>query len=178
MKRFYALAFFLLVIVTVPKAQNQYWNYQSQNYVTNPTSAVSIVNSNGYVYFFQQDIINGALSVSEINPISMLPTGINKGLSIPDLTLEGGFEDVHGDFVLYGYRNNGNSSLFPFYMVIDQYIPSASINYLENTNINGRFVRGCSGYDTNGDPAYLHGVYLLQALDNNAHQATCKIVLP
>lgn len=154
MKRFYALAFFLLLIVTVPKAQNQYWNYQSQYYVTNPASAVSIVHSNGYVYFFQQDIINGALSVSEIDPISMLPTGINKGLSTyTDLTLEGGFEDMNGDFVLYGYRDMGGYQWHPFYMVVGQ---NFSLDFdWHDINPIGRFVRGCSGYDAYNDPVYV-----------------------
>jgi hypothetical protein len=69
----------------------------------------------------------------------MLPTGINKGRSIySGLTLEGGFEDVNGDFVLYGYRDMGGSQRHPFYMVIDQ---NYDFNFFwHDNNPIGRFV--------------------------------------
>ncbi len=54
-------------------AQNMYRNYQSSN-VGRPTSAVSVVHSNGNIYFFQADEY-GMLSATEIDPLSMLPTG-------------------------------------------------------------------------------------------------------
>ena len=160
MKKIFTLFFLLLGFALGGVAQNQYWNYQSQNYVTNPTSTVSIVHSNGFVYYFQADafIINAntKLSITEIDPVTMQPTGVDRGFThLSGLTLEGGFEDENGEFVLYGYRDMGGSQRHPFYMVIDQYIPSASIYYFENTNINGRFVRGCSGYDAYNDPVYV-----------------------
>lgn len=158
MKRFYALAFFLLLIVTVPKAQNQYWNYQSQYYVTNPTSAVSIVHSNGFVYYFQTDAFTNSyytnLSVTEIDPFLMQPTGVDRGFThLSGLTLEGGFEDMNGDFVLYGYRDMGGYQWHPFYMVVGQ---NFSLDfYWHDINPIGRFVRGCSGYDAYNDPVYV-----------------------
>ena len=158
MKKSFNLSIALLALSLCAAAQNQYWNYQSQNYVTNPTSAVSIVHSNGYVYYFQADAFTYSnytnLSVSEIDPISMLPTGINKGRSIySGLTLEGGFEDVNGDFVLYGYRDMGGSQRHPFYMVIDQ---NYDFNFFwHDNNPIGRFVRGCSGFDAYNDPVYV-----------------------
>lgn len=151
MKKIHVLFFLLVGFAFGGGAQNQYWNYQSQNYATNPTSSVSIVHSNGMIYFFQTDVINSTLSATEIDPITMLPTGINKGISYPGLTLEGGFEDVNGDFVLYGYQAMVNGS-FPFYLVISQ---NFSFNcYVHNTTV-GRFVRGCSGFDAYNDPVYV-----------------------
>ena len=154
MKKNYAFLLLLLALVWGACAQNQYWTYQSQNFTTNPTSTVSIVHSNGNVYYFQADKNNSFMSVTEINPISMLPTGVNKGYyGTSDITLEGGFEDVSGNFVLYGYRDMGNNLWHPFYMIIEQNY--SFYFYWHNPNPIGRFVRGCSGYDVNNNPAYL-----------------------
>lgn len=112
--------FLLLALALGVRAQNQYWTYQSQNSI-NPTSTVSIVHSNQHVYYFQEDVINSTLSVTEIDPITMMPAGVDKFFSgIQNLTLEGGFEDVNGDFVLYGYRDMGGNQERPFYAIIDQ----------------------------------------------------------
>ncbi len=116
MKKICTFLFLLLALALAAGAQNQYWTYQSQNFTTTPTSTVSIVHSNGNVYYFQADANNSALSMTEIDPFTMLPTGVDKGYSvIPGLTLEGGFEDVNGGFVLYGYLDFGNNSWHPFY---------------------------------------------------------------
>ena len=154
MKKICTFLFLLLALALAAGAQNQYWTYQSQNFTTTPTSTVSIVHSNGNVYYFQADANNSALSMTEIDPFTMLPTGVDKGYSvIPGLTLEGGFEDVNGGFVLYGYLDFGNNSWHPFYLIIDQ-----NYNFdmfWHHLSPIGRFVRGCSGYDVNNNPAYL-----------------------
>ncbi len=154
MKKIYTFLLLLLAFSMSAVAQNQYWNYYSQNFTTNPTSTVSIVHSNGNVYYFQADKNNSFMSVTEINPISMLPTGVIKGYyGTSDITLEGGFEDVSGNFVLYGYRDMGNNSWYPFYMIIEQNY--SFYFYWHNPNPIGRFVKGCSGYDINNNPTYL-----------------------
>lgn len=68
MKKIGNLLFLLLALTLAAGAQNQYWTYQSQNFTTTPTSTVSIVHSNGNVYYFQADVNNLFLSVTEINP--------------------------------------------------------------------------------------------------------------
>ena len=68
-----AIALVLWGFAQSATAQNMYRNYLS-NCVSRPKSAVSVVHSNGYVYFFQADDM-GKLSVSEIDPLSMNPTG-------------------------------------------------------------------------------------------------------
>lgn len=60
-----------------------YRNYQSSTIIPQPQTAVSVVHSNGYVYYFQTDE-NGYLSVTEINPLSMNPTG-NAKVFFPNL---------------------------------------------------------------------------------------------
>lgn len=153
MKKIYTFLFLLLALALGVRAQNQYWTYQSQNSI-NPTSTVSIVHSNQHVYYFQVDVINSILSMTEIDPITMLPTGVDKFFGAAHgLTLEGGFEDVNGNFVLYGYRDMGNNLWHPFYLIIDQNY-NFDIVWHHLTPI-GRFVRGCSGYDVNNNPAYL-----------------------
>ena len=114
MKKTCTFLFLLLTLALGARAQNQYWIYQSQN-STNPTSTVSIVHSNQYVYYFQVDVINSILSMTEIDPITMLPTGVDKFFGAAHgLTLEGGLEDVNGNFVLYGYRDMGQQFMAPF----------------------------------------------------------------
>ena len=55
MKKFYIIiTLSLWGIAQTICAQNLYRNYQS-NAVSRPSSAVSVVHSNGYVYFFQSD---------------------------------------------------------------------------------------------------------------------------
>ena len=158
MKKNLTLFFLLVGFALGGVAQNQYWNYQSQNYVTNPTSTVSIVHSNGFVYYFQADafIINAntKLSITEIDPVTMQPTGVDKGsIHLSGLTLEGGFEDENGEFVLYGYKDMGGYQWHPFYMVVGQ---NFSLNfYWHDITPIGRFVRGCSGYDAYNDPVYV-----------------------
>lgn len=153
MKKTCTFLFLLLALALGVRAQNQYWTYQSQNSI-NPTSTVSIVHSNQHVYYFQEDVINSTLSVTEIDPITMMPAGVDKFFSgIQNLTLEGGFEDVNGDFVLYGYRDMGGNQERPFYAIIDQLLNF--FKYYENSYPIERFVRGCSGYDVNNNPAYL-----------------------
>ncbi len=153
MKKTCTFLFLLLALALGVRAQNQYWTYQSQNSI-NPTSTVSIVHSNQHVYYFQVDVINSILSMTEIDPITMLPTGVDKFFGAAHgLTLEGGFEDVNGNFVLYGYRDMGNNLWHPFYLIIDQNY-NFDIVWHHLTPI-GRFVRGCSGYDVNNNPAYL-----------------------
>ena len=90
---------FLWCFAQVAEAQNMYRNYLS-NAVIRPNSAVSVVHSNGYVYFFQSDTSSQMLSVTEIDPYSMLPTGNNYYLPTSfGFVLNGAFEGFSGDNV-------------------------------------------------------------------------------
>ena len=151
MKKLYVIsALVLWGIVQTVSAQNMYRNYYS-NTIPRPTSAVSVVHSNGYVYFFQADG-NGKISISEIDPLSMNPTGNDV---IYDITgqnfgfnVNGGFEDANGNFVLFGNTNNSNPAL----VVITSNLSACSAYYW---GISWSFFAGCSGYDTVGDEVYL-----------------------
>ena len=104
MKKLYlSFALILWSCVHIAEAQNMYRNYQSSSYaVPHPTSAVSLVHSNGYVYFFQADEI-GKLSATEIDPLSMLPTGNAYFFAFPQnyyFHAKGGFEDAGGNFII------------------------------------------------------------------------------
>lgn len=124
-------------------AQNMYRNYYS-SIALPPKSAVSVVHSNGFVYFFQADSSN--ISVTEIDPLTMLPTGLWTGYKFQypfhDFHLNGAFETFNGDFVLFGYcvRNNWN----PVIVKISGNLSSCDIYRF---TVDGEFTAGCSGKD-------------------------------
>ena len=152
MKRFYIIiAFIMLGFAQMIGAQNMYRNYQSNN-IRKPTSAVSVVHSNGYVYFFQADN-SGHLSAAEIDPLSMLPTGVNYLFQISsgyNIHLNGGFETFSGDFVLFGYYDIGSSySNYLAFVVVKQDLSNCT--YYRRDEI-GEFTAGCAGRSlTEGD---------------------------
>lgn len=145
-----AIALVLWGFAQVATAQNMYRNYQSSQ-VGKPVSAVSVVHSNGYVYFFQTDN-QGNLSVIEIDPLSMNLTGNHKCFTINQISgcivfLNGGFEDAGKDFVLFGYRlqsPNIYSPQNPVFIKITSNFSSCDVNYINNP---GEFTAGCDGFD-------------------------------
>ena len=138
-----AIALVLWGFAQVAEAQNMYRNYLS-NCVSRPKSAVSVVHSNGYVYFFQADDM-GKLSVTEIDPLSLLPTGNSNGYQITiqatpniEFHLYGGFEDVNGEFVLFGdirYYYNNTYYQYPAYGRVRSDLSSCSIYYEINIQL-------------------------------------------
>ena len=154
MKKLYiTIAFVLWCLAQVTEAQNMYRNYLS-NAVVRPNSAVSVVHSNGYVYFFQSDTPNQMLSVTEIDPYSMLPTGNNYYVPTSfGFVLNGAFEGFSGDMVLFGYDwNNSTWNWYPAVMVVKNNFTNA---YLYECSITeSPFMSGCSGYGINGEKIY------------------------
>lgn len=147
------IALVLWGFAQVAEAQNMYRNYLS-NAVVRPYSAVSVVHSNGYVYFFQSDTHSHMLSVTEIDPYSMLPTGNNYYVPTSfGFVLNGVFEGFNGEMVLFGYdRNNSTWNWYPAVMVVNN---DFSNSYLYVCNITeSPFVSGSSGYDINGEKIY------------------------
>lgn len=147
MKKLYLfLTLVLWGFAQVAEAQNVYRNYQSTA-IPRPESAVSVVHSHGYVYFFQADD-NGNLSVTEIDPLSMLPTGNNRHYDLSQQNiacyLNGGFEDASGRFVLFGHIWLNNTR-YPACLVILSNLSSCDIYY--DPSPNGSFTAGCDGYD-------------------------------
>lgn len=154
MKNFYIIiALVLWGFAQTICAQNLYRNYQS-NAVSRPSSAVSVVHSNGYVYFFQSDGM-GKLSATEIDPFSMLPTGNAMYYDITgqnfDFNMHGGFEDANGNFVLFGYRDF-NSISNPALVTITSNLSACKPFYWD---CPWEFTAGCFGYDTNGNEVYV-----------------------
>ena len=70
MKKNMTLFFLLLGFALGGVAQNQYWNDQSNWYITHPTSTASIAHSDGKVYYFQT-APNHMISVAQINASNM-----------------------------------------------------------------------------------------------------------
>ncbi len=147
------IALVLWSFAQVAEAQNMYRNYSSTT-IPSPESAVSLVHSNGHVYYFQTGKAISSpwgLSVAEVDPYSLLPTGINNSAQVPfEFMLNGAFEDFDGDCVLFGYDRSNNG--FPIIMKIDPNLLNVYV-YWTNT-IEGSFIAGCAGYDGNGEKIY------------------------
>lgn len=166
MKKLYTItAFILWGFAQMVNAQNMYRNYQSSpNAVPRPTSAVSVVHSNGFVYFFQADD-NGNLSATEIDPLSMNPMGNDQyyQLTIPnvsniEISLNGGFEDAIGKFVLFGaihyYDNYINQYCqYPAHVIIASNLSTCDVYY--DSSSGSEYTAGCDGYIQNMNEAYM-----------------------
>ncbi|MBR4134838.1 MAG: hypothetical protein IKU03_00275 [Bacteroidales bacterium] len=150
MKRIYTLVVLLIGLSVAAGAQNQYWNYYSVN-VPCPKSAVSIVHENENIYYFQSDPT--ALSVMKINPLTMTPTGMPKFSYVnSELIMDGGFEDLNGDCVVFGHILPGTGAI-PAYAIVDPSLNTLSI-YSGLSNA-GTIVDGCVGYDKFDNQAYM-----------------------
>jgi hypothetical protein len=143
------IVLFLWCFAQVAEAQNMYRNYLS-SYVTKPESAVSVVHSNGYVYYFQSQ--RGYLSVSEQDSYYLNPTGndnafdLTQNATIPDFILQGGFEDFNGDFFLFGYDKSFNDC--PAFGIVSADLQTFQYFYLNTTGNNKvSFTQGCWGKD-------------------------------
>lgn len=176
MKKLYiSFALVLWSCVQIAVAQNMYRNYQS-TWVSKPTSAVSVVHSNGYVYFFQADG-SGKLSATEIDPLTMLPTGNDQLYDMTqqnfNFSVNGGFEDASGNFVLFGDINNSNPAL----VVIKSDFLTCTFYYW---GCSWKFTAGCYGYDTGGNEVYLlvNDGGLIAANAANPASLASKIDLP
>ena len=160
MKKFYVIITLILWgCAQTLNAQNMYRNYESTSGVQKPKTAVSVVHNNGYAYFFQADK-GGRLSVTEINPLNMLPTGNAKFFVINQTNrivyLNGGFEDASGYFVLFGYMLEVANIFYPQYPTfirIKQDLSSCDVYY--DPLSNGEFTAGCDGYDLNTGEVYM-----------------------
>jgi hypothetical protein len=147
------LAFILWGFALMTNAQNLYRSYPSTN-VQTPTTAISIVHSNGYVYFFQADG-NGKLSATEIDPLSMNPTGNANYFDIFQqniFNLNGGFEDASGNFVLFGCLIFSNHSK-PAFIVMPYNFSSCDVYF--DLNTNGEYTAGCDGFAQNLGEVYM-----------------------
>lgn len=151
-------------------AQNMYRYYQPFFHSKN---AISVVHSNGYIYFFQTDL-TGTLLATQIAPITMMPLYTsNLSQNLPNVYLKGAFEDHNGDIVLFGCDNSGWN---PLYIVVDQNLANYSV--FESLS-SGQFVAGCEGYSQNGSPIYMMvtNTGKLYAIDYN-YQYTPSIIYP
>ena len=135
-------------------AQNMYRNYLS-NMVQFPESSISVVHSNGNVYFFQSwKLTPWGISVSELDNTYLTPTGNDKYFSLnSEFYIKGAFEDFNGNFVLYGYQNPQYTLKNPVLIVIDQSVQT--LNYYPFNQSWGEFTEGCAGYDYAGNHVYV-----------------------
>jgi hypothetical protein len=160
MKKIYIIiALVLCGFAQIAEAQNLYRNYiSSPNAVPRPTSAVSIMHSNGFVYYFQADDY-GHLSATEIDPMSMMPTGNDTAFLFQNghVHLNGCFENASGEFILFGYYyqyNNPYSYHRPAYILVKQSFSGCNAYYLSNVDW-GEFTAGCSGYNQSGQEVFI-----------------------
>lgn len=155
MKKFYIIiALVLLGFAQTISAQNMYRNYQSF-WVPNPESSVSVVHSNGYVYYFQIGKASSSpwvLSVAELDPSHLSSTGSSNAFDLYQnqvsyqFILQGGFEDFNGDFFLYGYDKSFNDC--PAFCIVSGDLQTFNYFCLNATgNNNVSFTQGCWGKD-------------------------------
>jgi len=166
-KTYFIISLFLWSCAQTVNAQNVYRRYAS-NIVSRPTSAVSVVHSNGFVYFFQADN-NGNLDVTEIDPLSMNPTGNAKYYQLTMqnvlfnlLSLNDVFEDAAGKFVLLGdiqYYDilQNEAHQHPAHIIITSDLSTCRVYY--DINTIGSYTVGCDGNDQTMGETYvlLHG---------------------
>lgn len=121
MNKSFILSLALLAFSLGAAAQNQYWNYRSNWYITHPTSTACIAHSDGKVYFFQTDP-NHMISVAQINASNMQLTSPWHHLCRFDnmVTIRGGttqneemvrLSDLHGFFLIHAVDEEGNEDV-------------------------------------------------------------------
>lgn len=155
MKKIYIIiALVLLGFSQTVCAQNMYWIHPSSN-IFGPESAVTVVHSNGYVYYFQTGKANSSswgLSVAELDPYHLSSTGSSSAFDLYQnqvsyqFILQGGFEDFNGDFFLYGYDKSFNDC--PAFCIVSgdlQTFHYFCLNATGNNNVS--FTQGCWGKD-------------------------------
>ncbi len=123
-------------------AQNSHWEYQG----IPATSAVTVVHSNGVAYLFQSD--GGRVYVTELDPTYMTVMNPSNYQSIQNVVLQGGYEDIKGDIVIYG--SMGDYPVAALYDVITQQITNV---FYDLNHQYDYFINGCCGYDINGQIA-------------------------
>lgn len=185
MRNLYITIFFVLWgFAQGAVAQNMYRNYRS-TWVSKPTSAVSVVHSNGYVFFFQADG-SGKLSAAEIDPF-YTPTAYPVSVS-PDIVS-----------VIIECDDGSNACSHQFEdKALPYSITNASPSISLSVEGSHRFV--CEGFEgdieyslydmtgkllqrgttRNGEQNVLkksNGVYMLRATDCAGNRMTTKLIL-
>lgn len=150
MNKSFILSLALLAFSSGAAAQNQYVNYQSMMVPCN-YSAVSLVHSNESVYYFQAD--NMYISVMDINPYTMVPTGATYcSLLNQEFRMRGAFEDSDHNCVIYGFIPTAVASI-PAFVVWNPNQNNLLLYY--RLASYGAIVDGCIGYDINNQPIYM-----------------------
>ncbi len=148
MKKIFISFSFLMMAILPVFAQNNHWEYWDNVNPINPTSAVTVVHSNGSAYLFQSN--GNDVYVSELDPITMqVVPNTSYYISVPanyyPLVLRGAYEDFSGDIVLYG--SCGFGPLAALYDAVNHQIIQIM---LDSNHIGDYFINGCCGYDNNG----------------------------
>lgn len=148
-KIFISLSFLMMAFLPV-FAQNSHWDFLHTICGSSGpiTSAVTVVHSNGTAYLFETD--SDYLFVTEINPTNMNPNPSSYGENIPNVILQGAYEDFNGDIVIYGCWDY-NNSIYPAAALYDVSTYQITKIVLDINHIDDNFINGCCGYDLKGD---------------------------
>lgn len=165
---------FILVIVSFLGAcfsQNPHFAFWIDNYPIS-SSAITIVHNNAKAYLIQTE--SNRLHVSEINPTNMntLYTTISYDFgNLNNLYLNGGYEDLQGNLITYGYGyyNNFPYGLQKHYLIIKIDISSVDLKYVNFSG--GEIIEGCCGYDADGN---ICNLFLLSDGNNNNEIIACN----
>lgn len=152
---------FILVIISFWGAifsQNAHFQYRVTG---NPTlkSAVTIVHSSGRAYLIQTE--SDKLHISRINPTNMQPLGNTSSHNIGifnTIHLNGGYEDLQGNLITYGYGLSGSSKS---YLIVKIDVNSMSVRYAYGEGVE--IIEGCWGKDVNGA---MYNLFLLNKIND------------
>ena len=153
MKKIYAFLLLLLAFAMSAMAQNAHCTYGLQNTNTyTASSAVTVILSNGKAYIAHTEAGTDTIRLSEIDPTDMRATGttykFQNTSSKNAVVLRGGFEDLNGKIVLYGYCYDTLNYNHGYVAIVDTNSNFSNLDYFEPEG--GRIVvKGCSGYDVN-----------------------------
>lgn len=153
MKKFCTLLFLFLAFTLAAVAQNAHWAYGLQNINTyTASSAVTVILSNGEAYIAHTEAGTDTIRLSEIDPTNMQATGttykFQNTSSKNAVVLRGGFEDLNGKIVLYGYCYDTLNYNHGYVAIVDTNNNFSNLDYFEPEG--GKIVvKGCSGYDVN-----------------------------
>ncbi|MBO4503978.1 MAG: T9SS type A sorting domain-containing protein [Bacteroidales bacterium] len=152
MKKTIILLALFMMIAAAAMAQNSHWSYGINNSNTiSVSSAVTVITSTGKAYLAQTQSSTNTIWLSIIDPTTMqaymFSDSYNYASSKQYIILRGGFEDLNGKIVLYGYCYD---SVGYNYGYVAEFDPTSLVMTCREPSVTGEIIKGCSGLSPTG----------------------------